>query len=189
MKDFPKKPIILTFDDGYVDNYTNLLPLMEKYGYKGVIYLLGDFEVTYNYWDADKGDHRDEIMTKAQKKVFVEKGWEIGSHTLTHRHLTQLSEKEAFDEIVKSKTNLEKELETQIISFAYPYGDVNEKVKELTKQSGHFLGIATDSGGMDIEEDLFQVFRINIFPNESLFQLYKKTSSWYRKYYKRKRGK
>lgn len=189
IKTFPQKPIILTFDDGYTDNYSNLLPLMEKYAYKGVIYFLGDFDVTHNFWDADKGDHRDEIMSKAQKKVFVEKGWEIGSHTLTHRHLTELTENEVFDEILTAKNNLEKELNTHIVSFAYPYGDLNEMVKEQVRKSGHLMGIATDSGGMTIEDDLFQVFRINIFPDESLFQLYKKTSAWYRNYYKKKRGK
>jgi peptidoglycan/xylan/chitin deacetylase (PgdA/CDA1 family)/glycosyltransferase involved in cell wall biosynthesis len=189
LKDFPKKPIILTFDDGYTDNYTNLLPLMQKYSYRGVIYLLGDFAVNHNFWDVANGDHRDEIMSKAQKKVFVEKGWEIGSHTLTHRHLTQLSENEIFEEVLQAKLNLEKELGTEIISFAYPYGDLDEKVKAQVQKTGHQLGIATDSGGMGIEEDLFQVFRINMFPNESVFQLYKKTSSWYRAYYKKKRGK
>ncbi len=162
---------------------------MDKYGYKGVIYFLGDFDVRYNFWDADRGDHKDEIMDKAQKKIFVEKGWEIGSHTLTHRHLSSLSEEEIFTEIYQSKVNLEQELGTEIISFAYPYGDLNEGVKQQVKKTGHCLGIATDSGGIHIEDDLFQVFRINIFPNESLFQLYKKTSSWYRSYYKKKRGK
>lgn len=186
---FPKKPIILTFDDGYTDNCTNLLPLMEKYGYKGVLYLLGDFDVRYNFWDADQGDHKDEIMSKEQKQTFVEKGWEIGSHTLTHRHLSQLCEVEVFNEISQAKANLEKELQIEIISFAYPYGDLSEMVKTQVRKSGHLFGIATDSGGMHIEDDLFQVFRVNMFPEESIFQLYKKTSSWYRSYYKRKRGK
>jgi len=189
LKNFPQKPIILTFDDGYTDNYFNLLPLMEKYGYKGVIYFLGDFDVSYNFWDADQGDHRDEIMGKEQKKSFVEKGWEIGSHTLTHRHLSKLPENEVFEEIAEGKNSLEQALGTKIISFAYPYGDLNEMVKAQVKKSGHIFGIATDSGGMTIEDDFLQVFRISMFPNESLFQLYKKTSSWYRSYYKKKRGK
>nr|GFC84430.1 hypothetical protein [Tanacetum cinerariifolium] len=53
LAEFPRRPIILTFDDGYVDNYTNLLPLMQQAGYRGVLYLLGDFDVRYNYWDVD----------------------------------------------------------------------------------------------------------------------------------------
>src|SRR5690606_15080536 len=48
---FPKKPLILTFDDGYIDNLKNAGPLLQKYGFKAVIYLLADNEVRYNYWD------------------------------------------------------------------------------------------------------------------------------------------
>jgi peptidoglycan/xylan/chitin deacetylase (PgdA/CDA1 family) len=185
---FPKRPIVLTFDDGYVDNLTNLLPLMSKFGYKGVIFLLGDPSITYNYWDADKGDHRDELMCTEQKKKFVEAGWEIGSHTLTHPHLTTLSSELVAKEIIESKKSLEVDLKTQVISFAFPYGDLDEAVKEISKKSGHIFSIATDSGGMNIEDDFHQVFRVNMFPDESFLQLYKKTSHWYRAYYAKKRA-
>ena len=82
---FRARPLILTFDDGYLDNYTNLLPLMQQYGYRGVLYLLGDFDVRYNQWDlaADPTEPRSEIMSPAQKQAFVAAGWEIGAHTLT----------------------------------------------------------------------------------------------------------
>jgi hypothetical protein len=69
LAEFPRRPIILTFDDGYVDNYTNLLPLMQQAGYRGVLYLLGDFGVRYNYWDVDTDptEPRSDIMDAAQK--------------------------------------------------------------------------------------------------------------------------
>ena len=184
----PKKPIILTFDDGYEDNFTNLLPLMQKYGYKGVIYLLGDENITYNYWDADKGDHKDMLMNITQKQAFVQAGWEIGAHTLTHPNLTQISAEQAFEEMTLSKKNIEETLQIKIISFAYPYGSLNENLKELAKKAGFDFAVATDTGGMHLEHDYFQIFRVNVFPEDDFFALYKKTSTWYRMYYeKRKR--
>ena len=184
----PKKPIILTFDDGYEDNFTNLLPMMQKYDYKGVIYLLGDERITYNYWDADKGDHKDMLMNITQKQAFVLAGWEIGAHTLTHPNLTEISAQQAFEEMFLSKKNIEETLQTKIISFAYPYGSLNENLKEMAKKAGFDFAIATDTGGMHIEDDYFQIFRVNMFPQDGFFALYKKTSSWYRTYYeKRKR--
>ncbi|MEJ7659959.1 MAG: polysaccharide deacetylase family protein [Hymenobacter sp.] len=77
---------MLTFDDGYTDNYTNLLPLMRQYGYRGVLYLLGDFELRHNAQDlaANPAEPRAELMSEAQKRAFVEAGWEIGAHTQTH---------------------------------------------------------------------------------------------------------
>ncbi len=191
LAEFPKRPIILTFDDGYTDNFTNLLPLMQRYGYRGVIYLLGDFEVCYNQWDvaADPTEPRAEIMSAAQKRAFVAAGWEIGAHTMSHPRLSTLSLAQATAEIRQSKAALEAALGIEVVSFAYPYGDCNAAVKEAVRAAGFALGIATDTGGLRIEDDRMQVFRVNMFPNESASSLFKKTSPWYRKYYRWKRGK
>ncbi|MBF9222843.1 polysaccharide deacetylase family protein [Hymenobacter ruricola] len=191
LTEFPPRPIILTFDDGYLDNYTNLLPLMQQYGYRGVLYLLGDFEVRYNQWDlaADPTEPRADIMDPAQKQAFVAAGWEIGAHTMSHPRLSTLPLPEATREIARSKTALEKALQTEIVSFAYPYGDLSEPVKQAVRAAGFALGVATDTGGLHLEDDRMQVFRINMFPNETASSLFKKTSGWYRKYYRWKRGK
>ena len=188
---FPPHPIILTFDDGYTDNHTNLLPLMQQYGYRGVLYLLGDFEVRHNKWDleTDPIEPRSDIMDLAQKRDFVAAGWEIGAHTMSHPRLTVLPLPEAAQEIQRSKAELETTLQTEIVSFAYPYGDVNEAMKNAVREAGFALGVSTDTGGMHIEDDRMQVFRINMFPNESTSSLFKKTSTWYRKYYRWKRKK
>ena len=189
--DFPRRPLILTFDDGYLDNYTNLLPLMQQYGYRGVLYLLGDFEIRYNKWDADfdSEEPRSEIMDLVQKQAFVAAGWEIGAHTMSHPRLTTLPLPKAAFEIERSKAALEAALHTEIVSFAYPYGDCNEAVKNAVRAAGFALGIATDTGGLRIEDDRMQIFRVNMFPNESASSLFKKTSPWYRRYYRWKRGK
>ncbi|WP_201979151.1 glycosyltransferase [Hymenobacter rubidus] len=191
LKDFPTRPIILTFDDGYTDNYTNLLPLMQQYGYRGVLYLLGDADVRYNQWDlaTDPTEPRCEIMNLPQKHAFVAAGWEIGAHTLSHPRLTTLPLPDAAHEIRESKAALEASLQTEVVSFAYPYGDLNDAVKNLVREAGFALGVATDTGGLHLEDDRMQVFRINMFPNETASSLFKKTSPWYRKYYRWKRGK
>jgi peptidoglycan/xylan/chitin deacetylase (PgdA/CDA1 family) len=119
----------------------------------------------------------------------VEQGWEIGAHTLTHPHLTLLNDEDALHELRESRNRIEHELQTRVISFAYPFGTYDDRIKELVKQTGFEFGIATDSGGLTIEDDRFAVFRVNMFPEESLFSLFKKTSSWYRTYYRRKRGR
>jgi peptidoglycan/xylan/chitin deacetylase (PgdA/CDA1 family)/glycosyltransferase involved in cell wall biosynthesis len=188
---FPRRPIILTFDDGYTDNYTNLLPLMQQYGYRGVLYLLGDFDVRYNKWDADfdPTEPRADIMDRAQKQAFVAAGWEIGAHTMSHSKLPELSAAEALVEMQHSKAALETVLDTEIISFAYPYGALNEDVKAQAQKAGFTYAVATDTGGLHLEDDRMQIFRVNIFPHETSSSLFKKTATWYRKYYRWKRKK
>ena len=191
LAEFPRRPIVLTFDDGYLDNYTNLLPLMQQYGYRGVLYLLGDFEVRHNQWDlaVDPTEPRADIMSEAQKQAFVAAGWEIGAHTLTHPRLASLPAAAAAHEIAASKAELERRLGITILSFAYPYGDLSPETKRLVAEAGFSYAVATDSGGMHLEDDRMQIFRINMFPHESASSLFKKTSAWYRRYYRWKRKK
>lgn len=189
LREFPRKPFILTFDDGYRDNYHNMLPIARKYGFKGVLFLLGDFSASGNFWDTGEDAEENRIMTTEQKKVFVDQGWEIGAHTLSHPDLTRLSDEDVRHELRESREQIEHELQTRVVSFAYPFGTYDERIKNLVRQTGFEFGIATDSGGLTIEDDRFAIFRVNMFPEESLFKLFRKTSSWYRKYYRWKRGK
>jgi peptidoglycan/xylan/chitin deacetylase (PgdA/CDA1 family)/glycosyltransferase involved in cell wall biosynthesis len=191
LAEFPRRPIILTFDDGYVDNYTNLLPLMQQAGYRGVLYLLGDFGVRYNYWDADTDptEPRADIMDATQKQAFVAADWEIGAHTMSHAKLPELPAAEAAAEIQQSKTALEQALGTEIISFAYPYGALTEQLKDQVQQAGFTYAVATDTGGLHLEDDRMQIFRVNMFPHETTSSLFKKTATWYRRYYRWKRKK
>ncbi len=189
LPEFPRKPFILTFDDGYRDNFLNMLPLARKYGFKGVLFLLGDFSAGGNFWDTGEDVEANKLMTREQKKAFVDNGWEIGAHTLSHPDLTRLSDEDVLHELRESRARIELELQTKVVSFAYPFGAHDDRVKDLVRQSGFEFGIATDAGGITIEDDRFAVFRVNMFPEESMFSLFKKTSSWYRKYYQWKRGK
>jgi peptidoglycan/xylan/chitin deacetylase (PgdA/CDA1 family)/glycosyltransferase involved in cell wall biosynthesis len=189
--EFPRKPLILTFDDGYLDNYTNLLPLMQQAGYRGVLYLLGDFNLRHNAWDlaANPAEPRAELMSEAQKQAFADAGWEIGAHTLTHPHLSQMPPAEALHELTASKASLEQRLGVAVQSFAYPYGDLSPAVKQLAAEAGFRYAVATDTGGVHLEDDRLQIFRVNIFPHETAASLRKKTAPWYRRYYRWKRGK
>jgi len=191
LREFPRRPLILTFDDGYLDNYRNLLPLMQQAGYRGVLYLLGDFDLRHNAWDlaADPAEPRAELMSEAQKAAFVAAGWEIGAHTLTHPHLSELPAATAAHELSASKAALEQRLGVAVQSFAYPYGDLSPETKRLVAAAGFRYAVATDTGGQHLEDDRLQIFRVNIFPHETAASLRKKTATWYRHYYRWKRGK
>lgn len=184
---FPKKPILLTFDDGYVSMVTRALPLLNKFRFRAVFYILADFSIRKNFWDPNELEP--ELMTKEQVHLLVQNGMEIGAHSVGHSYFPNLTEKEIFHEILQSKQILEKEFHVPVISFAYPFGAIDEKSKKALNRSPFLFGISTDTGGRSFFEDLNQVFRINIFPNDIGIKFRKKTSNWYRSYYFWKRGK
>jgi peptidoglycan/xylan/chitin deacetylase (PgdA/CDA1 family) len=163
-----KKKVILTFDDGYVDNYRYAFPVLKKYGYRAVIYLVSHLD--YNKWDVENPknpEKRFELMNELQLREMLDYGIEFGGHTKTHPRLSALEHEEARKEIFESKLSTEEKLGLELVSFAYPYGDLNEEVKELVKEAGYRYGVATDSGPVCISEDLYQIRRIGIFPNIS----------------------
>jgi peptidoglycan/xylan/chitin deacetylase (PgdA/CDA1 family)/glycosyltransferase involved in cell wall biosynthesis len=178
----PKRPVILTFDDGYEDNYIHAFPLLKKYSSSAVIFLIGNRAIRTNAWDSANGEPEARLMSNAQIKEMAAYGIEFGAHSLNHKKLTEIPLSEAKREIERSKSAIEKRLGSPIISFAYPYGKLNEELKGIVKRAGFHFGIASDSGPRRFWKDLFEVRRIQIFPGFSLFSFWKKSSGWYHNY-------
>lgn len=187
--EFPKKPLILTFDDGYVDNLTNAAPLLRQFGLKAVIYLLADPDLRDNSWDADGKEPLQALMSLEQKRQLLEFDFEIGSHGFRHQKITDMNEVEARHELQASKAQLEKDFGTSVTSYAYTYGVTSPEAARLAEEAGYDFAVNTDSGGLHLEENPYAIFRINIFPEDGPAQLRKKTSAWYRRYFYFKRGR
>ncbi len=188
-KNFPKKPLILTFDDGYKDNLENANPLLRKYNSKAQLFLLANDKVKHNQWDEKDIDQGDLIISGSDRQLWLGSQFEIGSHGFSHERITQMSETQAMTELTTSKKLLESEFKKPVAVYAYTYGDTNAASAELAAAAGYDLAVNTDTGGIDTADDLYQIFRVNIFPDETYLSLWKKTSSWYRKYYFWKRKK
>lgn len=187
--EFPKKPLVLTFDDGYWDNLNNADPLLKKYNFKAQIFLLANHEISHNQWDETNVAKADKIVSGVDRKLWLKSNFEIGSHGFSHQRITQMSKEAALAELAESRRALEKEFTQEICVYAYTYGDTNAACASLCEAAGYDFGVNTDTGGLKMFDDPYQIFRVNIFPDETKFSLWKKTSSWYRASYFRKRGK
>ncbi|WP_204384862.1 polysaccharide deacetylase family protein, partial [Aeromonas veronii] len=173
---YGKKYLMITADDGYQDNLTRMLPLLEKYGYKAVVYVVtGE---GYNRWDVEHPTNPDtkvSLMSGEQVKALVASGHvEIGGHTLTHPSLSQLTAEQQAHEIQENKRQLEALLGHPLLSFAYPYGDMNESAKEQAIAAGYRFAVATNSGPKAVHQDPYQIRRIAIFPRTDVFGLWRK---------------
>lgn len=174
------KWIVLTFDDGYKDNYTNAFPILKKYGFKSVIYLLGTLK--YNKWDVDNPENPERVFPLMDDNEILEMqeyGIEFGGHSMTHSKMSKLEKKVAHEEIKESKSILEKKLGKKMNCFAYPYGDRDSGVRKFVKEEGYEFAVATDSGDISFQEDLYNIRRIGIFPTNGLRSFKRKTSGKY----------
>ena len=178
--DKDKKWIMLTFDDGYKDNYENAFPILKKYQFKGIIYILDGIE--YNKWDVENSENSEKRFTLMNRDELLEMqnyGIEFGGHTCTHPRLTELSLEETKTEVINSKFNIEKTIGRELLSFAYPYGSLNEEIKKIPQEIGYRFAVATDSGSIVFSDDLFEIRRIGIFPTNNLFNFKRKVSGKY----------
>lgn len=117
-----EKPIIITFDDGYVDVYTNAYPILKKYGFKANAYIISD------WIGGDVMMNRDMVIELSNNN------FEIGSHTLTHAVLGSSTEAEIERQLSESKTNLEALISKPVTSLAYPTGSYDGRVIRIASK-------------------------------------------------------
>ena len=158
----PKKPIILTFDDGYRDTYEIAFPLLQEFGMKAVIFVLGDRSININRWDAENGMPAATLMDARQIVEMHSAGLEIGSHSMTHARLTEIPQDRLWEEIQRSRMVLEILLNAPVQSFSYPYGLVNDIVEQVVIDAGYSFGCGVYSGPPIFGARPYQIRRLEI---------------------------
>ncbi|MGF1794748.1 polysaccharide deacetylase family protein [Photobacterium swingsii] len=176
-----KRHIMITVDDGYADNYHLMLPLLKKYGFKAVVYVVtGE---SFNRWDVENPENPENkvnLMSAEQVKALAESGViEIAGHTMTHPKLDSLSRDQQYDEITQNKQQLEELIGKPLTSFAYPFGLCNQDTKEIVRDNGYQFAVATNSGPLHFHQDPYEIRRIGIFPRTDVFGLWRKVRGNY----------
>lgn len=174
----PFKPVILTFDDGYVDNYIYVLPLLKKYNMKGTVFVVAGGVGKYCSWLQQHDCNQ--LMNWEQLNEWLEAGMEIGGHTVSHPMLSRLSELEIKYELETSKELLETQLKTKIDFFCYPYGDLDNRVKALAKATGYKGALAIFNKVSLTREDMYAIPRVGISSRLSLWEFKLKVSRLHR---------
>lgn len=150
-KPLPEKPIMLTFDDTVLDQYTVVNPLLKKYGYKAVYFIM-----TVSI--GKKGKFAD-YMSAEQIKELADEGNVIGSHTYDHKNFKKYEGKDWEEQIDKPKKRLEEIIGKEIEYFAYPFGLWNaEGIPELKKRGFKMAFALADK--RDPNDPLYTVRRI-----------------------------
>ena len=145
----PKKAIILTFDDGHRDFYTDVFPLLKKYNIRATAYIVPGL--------LEKND----FMTREQLKEVVSSNLvEIGAHSVNHISLKGKSTIEVENEIEKSKEILENDYKIKVFSFAYPYGAFDLQAINLVKSAGFTTSVSTIPGLLQNSQNRFFLYRL-----------------------------
>jgi peptidoglycan/xylan/chitin deacetylase (PgdA/CDA1 family) len=117
--------VVVTFDDGAASDLLNAAPVLQELGFGATFYLTASFIGMPGF------------LTAVQARALAATGLEVGSHSMTHAHLTDLAERELRHEIVDSKRMLEDICEVQMTSFSCPGGHVTTRVVEIAREAGY----------------------------------------------------
>lgn len=147
----PAKPIVLTFDDGYIDFYHNAFPILKKYGFHAVSFIptgLMD-QGFYLRWDQIKEMDSSGLVS-------------FQAHSVRHPNLVSLSNDQVKNELTESKQVLENKLGKTVNFMAYPYGISNQLTWEAAKNAGYLGAVGTWYGTFESEGTIFDLPRVKI---------------------------
>jgi peptidoglycan/xylan/chitin deacetylase (PgdA/CDA1 family) len=167
----PPRPVVLTFDDGYVDFYTNALPALQRHGFTATLYIATAFVGGTSGWLQGMGEGSRSILSWSQLTEISASGIECGAHSHTHPELDMLSSAKARDEIVRCKHLLEEHLGQHVSSFAYPYGYYSARVRRIVQETGYSSACAVRLTTSSLYDDPYALARIAIGPDTSVHVL------------------
>lgn len=178
--------VLLTFDDGFANNATNVLPLLEQYQAPAVFFITTQHVRDPEDWLpatrrmarlgwGQEGSIPTEIaadfyagMTETQLKDVARSQWvTIGSHTISHPHLSQLEPTRVRTELIESRRYLQEVTAQAVDLFAYPTGDYNRAVAEAVRECGYRAGFAMDP--LPVGLPRFEIPRVGIYASHPAY--------------------
>ena len=137
LRPLPRRPLVITFDDGLASVHSLALPILEGLGVPATVFAVSGYIGRCNRWPGQSGDvPRLPVLSWSALQELAAAGWEIGAHTISHPSLDAVPTEQAAREIVDSRRMIEDRLGTAVSSFAYPYGCATAEAREIV--SSHF---------------------------------------------------
>ena len=173
------KVVGITFDDGYLNNLTHALPVLNRYGFSSTCYAVSQQLGKTNEWDVVAGIVQTQLMNAAQLRQWLASGQEVGAHTRHHVRLPQIDASTCVEEISLCKLELESMLGAPVRHFCYPYGDYTAEHVAMANAAGFDSVTTTQRSRCQAREDMMQLPRVPVLRSTSLPLLWLKVATRY----------
>lgn len=157
--DLSDHTVALTVDDGFHSIYEYVYPLLKRYGMTLTLGVIVNSvgTGTPSYQPSDR------FMNAAEIEEMMDScDIEIASHTLSHTHLTKVSNAQSWQEIAGSKRYLESLFGTEVVTFVYPYGDMDARIRNMVRRAGYKLARAVRPGTPNFWAEPFRIPEIEL---------------------------
>ena len=152
----------ITFDDGFASVYEHAFPILAQSKMTATVYVVASGIGGTNEWDQRSGDIREPMMSAAQIRQMADSGFEMGSHSLTHPHLSSVSDDDLVHELLDSKRMLEEIVGRDVVSFSYPYGDYDRRVADAVAAAGYSNAVCTRLSALTPDCGVYEIPRVNV---------------------------
>lgn len=162
----PAKAVLLTFDDGYTDNYETAMPVLKEFGFHATLFMSPGMVGQEGYIDWE------------QARELQKNGWDIQPHGMTHPSLPKLSAADQTREIVEARRLIEEKLGTAADIYCYPYGQYNRETLDILKNNGFRYAFTIEQGKTAPGQHPYKLTRIFVNGEEKLSALIYKLTKW-----------
>jgi peptidoglycan/xylan/chitin deacetylase (PgdA/CDA1 family)/GT2 family glycosyltransferase len=163
----PRRPLLLTFDDGYEELFDVVLPMLKERRIPAIVFAVSGRLGGTNVWDEAIGAPQLRLLDAHRLRQLAQEGLEIGAHSRTHRALTQVTDEELLEEIKGSISDLEDAGLKSPRMFAYPEGDFDQRVQTATREAGLQAAFTVVAGRVCPDHDPYQIPRIEVMREDT----------------------
>ena len=166
---FDSKSVVITFDDGYRDNFLYAAPVLKKWNFPATFFVTSEYINTKRIfpWDTEN-DKMHPVMSWDEVKELSNAGFDVGAHTANHVDLGRVPLEVARKEVMCSKEEIESQINKRISTFSFPFGRpecIRDDVKLIIKEAGFDCCCSMYGGKVGLNSDPYNLPRIGMYPN------------------------
>lgn len=152
----PERPVAITFDDGWREQYAVAFPLLQRYGMRATFFVISSYIGCPRF------------MTWEELAQLRDAGMEIASHGRRHLDLSRASDEDAWTEITRSKETIERQLGIPVASFAYPYGAYRKEIPAMLERAGYQVAVGVAATPVQRVKARYSLRRIEVHGFDTL---------------------
>ncbi len=170
----PDNGVVISFDDGYLNNYEVAFPILREFNFKAVIFLVVNAVGKDNFWHDPQNEIRIPMLSWAQAEKMQSWGIEFGSHTMSHIRLSKLGPKTIQEELDSSRRIIAEKLRKEPVSFANPYGNGqdDQAIQGMIQKAGYRWACSVHQGKADLERTPYCLNRIFVRGDDNMFDFH-----------------